>query len=93
MVARSVGRRRESMKLFTLYGQLYSRPLPDNLQKERAVAEIVDAGDNENNTAEFSLATERRLRIFALGEAFRGKMYDYGWIENVRDGTTVWEMR
>jgi hypothetical protein len=32
------------------------------------------------------------VRIVAVGEGVQPEMVDYGWIEDVRSGRTVWEM-
>jgi len=93
MVARSVGNGEESTRLFTLYGELYSRPLPGKLETRKPIAEILDVKDSEDRTSEFTLETEQRVRVFALGEGFGGKMYDYGWIEEAEQGRERWVMR
>ena len=56
------------------------------------LARITEVIDGENREADFTLEKEGRIRVFAVGEGLGGEMYDYGWIENLDDGTVVWEM-
>ncbi len=93
MVARSVGNGEESTRLFALYGELYSRPLPGKLGTRKPIAEILDVKDNEDRTSEFELEAEQQVRIFALGEGSGGEMYDYGWIEDAERNEELWVMR
>jgi hypothetical protein len=75
------------------YGELFSKPMPEDLAKMSVVAEIVRVLDNEDKTVTFNLAREEQVRIFSIGEGQGGQMFDYGWIENVDKGTPVWEMQ
>ncbi len=50
-------------------------------------------GDNELVQAGFRIAQAVKIRIYALGEGRRGKMYDYGWIVNLDTGKEVWRMK
>jgi CubicO group peptidase (beta-lactamase class C family) len=93
MVARSVGGGEESVRLFGLYGKLYSRPLPGKLGTRRAMAEILDVTDDEDRASAFTLETEQQVRILALGEGFGGEMYDYGWIEEAEGNEQLWVMK
>jgi len=56
------------------------------------IAQIVRVEDNANRSVQFSLERTSRVRIYAIGEGQKGEMYDYGWIEDARTGTVVWEM-
>jgi len=56
------------------------------------IAQIVRVGDNADRSAGFSLDRTTRVRIYAIGEAQNREMYDYGWIEDARTGTVIWEM-
>jgi CubicO group peptidase (beta-lactamase class C family) len=89
----SVGRRDESQRLMRLYGELYLKPLPEELAKQTALAQIVKVTDEEDKVVEFTLPREQSVRIFAIGEGTGGSMYDYGWIENAETGKPVWEMK
>ena len=55
---------------------------------------LVRAGDDARMSADFELAKETRLRIYALGEAIvrDGDIHDYGWITNADSGEIVWFM-
>ena len=76
-----------------IYGELFSKPFPDDLAKMPVVAQLVQVLDNEDKTVEFSLPRAQQVRIFSIGEGLAEQMFDYGWIENVDKGTPVWEMR
>jgi hypothetical protein len=92
-INQSVGQRNEASRLMKLYGELFLKPLPDDLAKKTAVAQIVAVADDNDKTVEFNLVQEKRIRIFAAGEGQGGQMYDYGWIENAETGKPVWEMK
>jgi CubicO group peptidase (beta-lactamase class C family) len=92
-ISQSVGQRSEASRLMKIYGELYLKPLPDDLAKMASVAQIVAVGDDADKTVEFSLTQATRVRIFAAGEGQGGQMFDYGWIENAETGKRVWEMK
>lgn len=92
-IGASVGRPAEAARLFGVYAAAYSKNLPDELSKKTAIAEIARVADDKNETVEFNLAREQRVRIYATGEGQGGQMFDYGWIENADTGKTVWEMK
>jgi CubicO group peptidase (beta-lactamase class C family) len=92
-INQSVGQRDESSRLMKLYGELFLKPLPEDLAKKTAVAQIVGVTDEMDKTSEFTLSEQKQIRIYAAGEADGGQMYDYGWIENAETGKTVWEMK
>jgi hypothetical protein len=89
----SVGRAGDSARLFKVYGELYSKPLPDDLAKRSAITEIIRVGDSADKTAEFTLPRAQSVRVFAIGEGQAGAMFDFGWIESVETGKPVWEMK
>ena len=92
-VYQSVGRQTDAAQLTKMYGGLYSKPMPDDLVKLPVIAQIVHVLDNEDKTLAFSLPKSQDVRIFAIGEGQPGEMFDYGWIENVDNGSRVWEMQ
>ncbi|HLM01205.1 MAG TPA: serine hydrolase [Pyrinomonadaceae bacterium] len=93
-INQSVGQRAEASRLMKLYGELFLKGLPEDLAAKTAVAQIVNVTDDADKTVDFTLPQEKRIRIFAAGEADIGqKMYDYGWIENAETGKIVWEMK
>jgi hypothetical protein len=89
----SVGKSGESARLFKAYSATYSRGLPDELAKKRAIAEILRVADDADQVVEFSLTREQSLRIFAIGEGQGAEIYDYGWIESAETGKIVWQMQ
>ena len=92
-IHQSVGRVTDATQLMKVYGELYSKPMPDDLAKLPVIAQIVQVLDNEDKTAAFTLPGSQEVRIFAIGEGQPGEMFDYGWIENVDTGSRVWEMQ
>jgi hypothetical protein len=56
------------------------------------LARIIRVHDDEERTEEFTLTKETAVHIYALGEGDGGTMADYGWIEDLESGRTVWEM-
>jgi hypothetical protein len=49
-------------------------------------------GDDEKVQDGFTCLKPTKIRIYALGEGDEDEMYDYGWIEDVQTGKTVWRM-
>jgi CubicO group peptidase (beta-lactamase class C family) len=90
-IYQSTGRAAETTPLMKMYGELYSRPIPDDLAKLPVIAQIAQVLDNEDKTVPFNLASSQEVRIFAIGEADSGQMFDYGWIEDDK-GSRVWAM-
>ena len=91
-VYQSVGRGTDAAQLMKTYGALYSKPMPDDLVKLPVIAQIVQVLDNEEKNVPFTLTSNQRVRIFAIGEGQAGEMFDYGWIEDDK-GARVWEMK
>lgn len=92
-IYQSTGRAADGQQLTKLYGELYSKPMPAEFVKLPVLAQIVKVQDHENKSVAFSLADSQSVRIFAIGEADGGEMFDYGWIEDVDKGSRVWEMQ
>jgi CubicO group peptidase (beta-lactamase class C family) len=92
-IYQSVGRASEAAKLMSMYGELFSKPMPEDLAKLPVVAQVAKVLDNEDKTETFSLPSSQEVRIFAIGEGQGGEMFDYGWIENADSGQRVWEMK
>ena len=65
---------------------------PAEYKNANAVAEILQVRDDEDRFKTFTLNQDTRLRVIALGEGSDGEMDDFGWIENVSTGRTVWDM-
>lgn len=92
-IYQSVGEVSEATRLMRVYGELYSKPLPESLSKLTVIAEISQVVDNEDKTVAFNLPSSQQVRIFVIGEAEPGQMYDYGWIEEADKSVKVWEMQ
>jgi hypothetical protein len=61
-------------------------------QKINPILQIIRVGDDELIGKGFELKDELKIRIHALGEGRDGEMFDYGWIEDLTSGKTVWKM-
>lgn len=92
-IHQSVGRAAEAARLMQTYGELFSKPMPEDLAKLPLIAQIARVPDNEDRSVAFSLEGSQEVRVFAIGEGQAGEMYDYGWIENADKGVPVWEMQ
>ncbi|MGI9064822.1 MAG: serine hydrolase [Pyrinomonadaceae bacterium] len=92
-IHQSVGRTTEAAQLMKMYGELFSKPMPEDLAKLPVIAQIVRVLDNEDKSLAFSLPSSQQVRVFAIGEGQAGEMFDYGWIENTDKGIPVWEMQ
>ncbi|HEU4766391.1 MAG TPA: serine hydrolase domain-containing protein [Pyrinomonadaceae bacterium] len=91
-IYQSVGRATDAAPLMKTYGELYSKPMPDDLVKLPVIAQLVQVRDNDDKTVAFNVASSQNVRIFAIGEGQPGEMFDYGWIEDEK-GSRVWEMQ
>ena len=82
------------MRLISLDPKFKKDSVEEYIEKENKniLAQIVNVGDDEMVSARFNLDRRTRVRVYAIGEGRRGHMHDFGWIENVRSGRTVWEM-
>lgn len=57
------------------------------------LAELVRVPDSRHWRRPFALAQPAAVRVYAIGEGVDGDMVDYGWIEDERSGSRVWEMK
>jgi len=60
--------------------------------KNSAVINLTDLGDRAYESQGFSIQESASFRIYAIGEGFKGDMYDYGWILDANTRERVWEM-
>lgn len=56
------------------------------------LAAITDVENNEHRIADFSIDSKANVHVRCVGEAWDGKVFDYGWIENRATGDTLWRM-
>ncbi len=61
--------------------------------KERAVVELTPVGDKSYLNRGFSIDKPLNVEVYALGEGYKGEMFDYGWLMNADSRRKVWEMR
>jgi len=59
---------------------------------KNVIAQIIRVGDDADRSERFALDRTTRIRVYAIGEGQNREMFDYGWIEDARTGTVVWEM-
>lgn len=55
------------------------------------LARIARVKSDSHRRRDFTLESETRVSVYALGEGTHGRMYDYAWIED-SEGKVVWEM-
>lgn len=61
-------------------------------EDENVIAQLIRVKDDRHVTKTFTIEEPTRVRIYAIGEGVDRDMADYGWIEDAKTGTTVWEM-
>jgi CubicO group peptidase (beta-lactamase class C family) len=88
----TVGDAEHTAKAYDLYNDLFTKPLPGKFKQENLISEISKVTDFADEGRDFSLAKESEVQLFAIGEGIGSDMYDYGWIENVATGDTLWIM-
>jgi hypothetical protein len=59
---------------------------------DEAIVSIRKVGDREYVERGFELKRPMQIHIYALGEARKDGVYDYGWISNVETGERVWRL-
>jgi len=60
--------------------------------EENVLAQIIRVRDHQYIEKSFTLDRAMTVRIYALGESEDHHLADYGWIESMETGETVWEM-
>lgn len=68
--------------------------LSETPEDRNVIVQLTRLGNNENRSSSFSLKTDERVRIYALGErgSMRRQMADYGYIINAKTREKVWTM-
>ncbi|MBD3224650.1 MAG: hypothetical protein GF313_07965 [Caldithrix sp.] len=61
-------------------------------KKQAAIADLTMAEDDANLKEGFTLTQQLEIDLYGIGEGFKGKMYDYGWMINAKTREKVWEM-
>ena len=82
------------LRLISVDDKFNAKDVEEYREKEdkNVLASVINVGNNEMVSARFSLKERKRVRIYAIGEGSRGQMHDYGWIEDLHSGRTIWEM-
>ncbi len=60
--------------------------------RKNAVLSLTDTDDDHTAKKGFSVTKSIKVEVYGLGEGFKGKMFDYGWIIDARTRETVWKM-
>ena len=61
-------------------------------RKKQSVLTITDLKDSDFQQQGFTLTERGKFNIYAIGEAYDGVEYDYGWIVKADNSRKVWEM-
>jgi hypothetical protein len=61
-------------------------------KKEQAIIAMTDILDSDFLQQGFTLTESGEFEIYAIGEAFDGEEFDYGWISSANSGKKIWEM-
>ncbi len=61
--------------------------------KKSAIISLTEIGNSKYVNKGFTLKESARVRIYAIGEGYKGEMFDYGWIINAESRDKVWEMK
>ncbi len=62
-------------------------------KNEKNIVHITGKNSQAFTESEFSLKDKIRVNIHAIGEGYKGKMYDYGMLLNRDTHKKIWEMR
>ncbi len=63
-----------------------------NAVKNSAILSLTRVGNAEDVKAGFSVLRPVRLKIYAIGEGYKGQMYDYAYIQDENKNNKIWEM-
>jgi hypothetical protein len=66
--------------------------IPSDETGSTILARLAPMGDNESQTASFTIQKPTCVRIYAIGESDDHDLADYGWIEDMTSGKIIWEM-
>ncbi len=62
-------------------------------EKEAALVSITGLRDYKRYVSGITLTQPLDVQIYALGEGFKGKMFDYAWIINAQTRKHIWTMK
>ncbi|MBN2707569.1 MAG: hypothetical protein JXR46_00880 [Calditrichaceae bacterium] len=63
-----------------------------NKLKGKIIIDLTEIRNKQEISSGFTLKEPAKLNIYAIGEGFDDKMYDYGWIINADTWKKVWSM-
>ncbi len=61
--------------------------------KGQAIVDLTGIRDDKYVSKSFSLRETARFKIYAIGEGYKGEMYDSAWIIDAATRDKIWEMR
>ncbi len=64
-----------------------------NQKKESAILQLYASHDGQRRHRGFTLTRPLKVTVYAIGEGFKGEMFDYAWIINAQTRERVWTMR
>ncbi len=62
-------------------------------RRDKALIQIIGSSDSKHYSRGFSLTKPLSISIYAIGEGFKGQMYDFGYIVDAQSLKQVWKMR
>jgi CubicO group peptidase (beta-lactamase class C family) len=94
------GRTAAAQELIATYTRSFVTAAPPAFKTQPPLVQIERVGNGAYTSVkfgtygivEFTLAQDTSVDIYAVGEYLRGKMADYGGIEDVSSGELIWEM-
>jgi CubicO group peptidase (beta-lactamase class C family) len=94
------GRTAAAQELIATYTRSFAAAAPPAFTTQPPLVQIERVGNGAYaivdfgtyTIVEFTLAQDTSVDIYAVGEYWRGKMADYGGIEDVSSGELIWEM-
>lgn len=60
---------------------------------DRAIVRLAPLRDEQSRAVRFKVSERMQVKLIAIGEGDRDEMNDYGWLERVPGGETIWAMR
>lgn len=61
-------------------------------RKKQSILTITDIKNSDFQQQGFTLTQKGKFNIYAIGEAYDGMEYDYGWIVKADNSKKIWEM-
>ncbi|UCG56885.1 MAG: serine hydrolase [Phycisphaerales bacterium] len=92
MLNHHMKREQDTRRLMDVHIRVFTRDEFESFPDQPIIATIDNVGDGEYRIVGFELEKDTAVRVYSIGEATRGFMFDYGGIENAQTGQLIWEM-